>query len=380
MLTFEQVTRNAQAGDAEAQELLAEVLQQQGRPADAAGWMQRAALAGRASALARLGLWRLVGVGMPQAPAQAVAEILRAAGDGDPLGLSLAATVTAGGVGAPADLPAAVGWLVRAGKAGHARALAQLAVLLGPQERALSDQLKALAASPEQGARPLDLDEGRVLAGIDLSPFFRPIAAQLARPSPRIVLLPDLLTPALCDYVIALAAPVLTRGKVMLEDGGEGVRAERSNSVMNFGLADSDVVLELINERLATAAGLPARNAEGLGVLHYAPGEQYAPHVDYVAETLANSDQLAQRGQRVRTLLVYLNDDFEGGATEFLRLDIKFKPPRGWGLMFDNVTAEGAMDPLTLHRGAPPERGQKWLISKWFRTKALRPGPEGGTA
>ncbi|HEX6865756.1 MAG TPA: hypothetical protein VF122_00850, partial [Caulobacteraceae bacterium] len=67
----------------------------------------------------------------------------------------------------------------------------------------------------------------------------------------------------------------------------------------------------------------------------------------------------------------------EGGATEFPRLELTFKPPRGGALIFDSVRADGGFEPLMLHTGAAPTSGEKWVISKWFRTKALRPGPEG---
>lgn len=369
MLSYAEAVRRAEAGDTEAQEALAVALEQAGRPSEAASWLQQAADAGRASAVARLGLWRLVGFGLPAAPTRGVADIFQAARENDPLGLALASVVTAGGVGVRRDVPAALSWLARTAVLGDSHAAGQLALLVRPADPGLCD---AILRDP----RPIDYD--RVLAAIDLSAFEAPIVREEVRATPSIAVLPNLIPTWACDYVMALAGPVLTRGKVVDRAGGESVSGERTNSVMNFGLVDSDVILELINWRAAEAAGLPAENAEGLGVLHYAPGEQYAPHVDYIPDTPANAAQLAQRGQRVRTLLIYLNDDFEGGATEFLRLDLACKPPRGSGLVFDNVTASGGVEPLTLHRGSPPTRGQKWLISKWFRTKPLRPGPGAG--
>ena len=143
---------------------------------------------------------------------------------------------------------------------------------------------------------------------------------------------------------------------------------------MNFGLSDSDFLLELVNLRAARAVDMPPENAEGLGVLHYRPGESYAPHADYIEETPANAAQLAARGQRVKTLLVYLNEDFDGGETAFPLLNLSFKPPAGAALTFANVDMHGRVDAMSTHTGTPPTRGEKWVISKWFRTKPLRPG------
>jgi len=342
-LTLQEVQRRAQGGDPAAQELLAQVLEQGGQAQDAAAWMARAAASGRASALARLGLWELAGFGMAARPADGVRHIVEAAQAGDPFGLHLAAVADAGGIGTPRNLARAISWLRAAAGAGDPHATRQMRLL------GVNDAIMALQA-----------------------PFERVVLLE----DPRIELLPDFLPPWACDYVIALAGPTLTRGKVIDDTGAESVREERTNTVMNFGLVDSDVVLELINARAAAGARLPPQNAEGLGVLHYAPGERYKPHVDYIPDTPENAAQLAQRGQRIRTLLIYLNEDFDGGATTFPRLEAAFKPPRGAALVFDNVRPDGSIDPLTLHEGAPPTRGQKWVISKWFREKPLRPGPD----
>lgn len=383
----QQLVRQAQAGDAAAQEALADLLAESGRTADAARVLQAAAAAGRPSAMGKFGLWRLVGHGVPPAPREGAAQILAAAKAGDPFGLSLAAVIAAGGVGAPRDLGAALAWLSRAAERGDARAAGQLGLLARASGADPAAANLALAVSADAGFPPArqaaapvprtgapDFDQ---LASTVRPDLFGPMpAVEVVSEAPHIRILPDLLPDWACDYVISLAGPGLSRAMVVDERGGESVRQARTNRVMNFGLIDSDVVLEMINTRLAAAAGWPAEHAEGLGVLHYAPGEEYAPHVDYIPDTAANAPQLAARGQRVRTLLVYLNEGFEGGATEFPRLAMAFRPPRGSALIFDSVTPEGQVDPLTLHRGAPPTHGEKWVISKWFRSKPLRPGPE----
>ncbi|MFN3511484.1 MAG: 2OG-Fe(II) oxygenase [Phenylobacterium sp.] len=388
MQTFDQVRAQAMAGDPAAQELMAQVFEQSGQVDEAVAWLARAAKAGLPSAHARLGLWQVVGFGVAQAPADGVARILAAAGAGDPFGLNLAGILDAGGVGTPRDPARAVQWLARLAAGGDASAACQIGLLIGLRgprldlARAALSQAAAAGYAPavrilgRKPPRATPVDWTAAAAAVDLSPFEGPIERRVERESPRVRMISDLLPDWACDYVMSLAEPALVRAKVVDDEtGGEAVRDERSNRVMNFGLADSDVVLELINNRLAAAAEMPPENAEGLGVLHYAVGERYRPHVDYIADTPANAPQLAQRGQRVRTLLVYLNEGFEGGATEFPRLELAYRPPRGSALVFDSVDAEGAPDPMTLHTGAPPTRGEKWVISKWFRTKALRPPP-----
>lgn len=385
MQTYEQVHQAALAGDPQAQDLLAQVAEQQGRVQEAVNWVGQAAKSGLPSAHARLGLWQLVGYGVAQAPAQGVERIVAAANTGDLFGLNLASIVDAGGIGTPRNLPRAIQWLAMAAQQGDESAACQLGLLIGiggPKAQlarsvlshaAVAGYAPAIRAMGQRPRQSVPVDWSAAAAAVDLSAFDAPIQRRPERDDPRVETLPDLLPGWVCDYVMVLAEPALSRGKVVDETGGESVQDERSNRVMNFGMVDSDVILELVNHRLAAAAQMPPENAEGLGVLNYAPGERYKPHVDYIPDTPANAAHLAARGQRVRTLLVYLNEGFEGGATEFPRLDLAYKPPRGCAVVFDSVKADGSVDPMTLHTGAPTTRGEKWVISKWFRTKALRP-------
>jgi prolyl 4-hydroxylase len=385
MRSYEEVLAAANAGDPASQDLLAQALEQSGRPEEALQWWARAAKAGYPAAHAKIGLWQLVGFNLAQNVGQGVERIQAAARAGDVTGLALAGVIDAGGVGAPRDTARAVRWLVQAAKAGDAAAACQLALLAGMDGPASHLALPTLAASAAAGftpalrvlgdrdARTAPVDLDALAAAIDLSPWTEPPVREDLHASPAIWRVADALPAWACDYVAALAEPALRRGMVVNDAGGESVEDIRANRVMHFGLADSDVLLELINNRLADIAGLPASHAEGLGVLHYRVGESYAPHVDYLPDTPANAAQLAARGQRVRTVLVYLNDDFEGGATEFPHLNLAFKPPKGEALVFDSVKPDGSVEPLSLHTGASPTRGEKWAISKWFRTRALRP-------
>ena len=84
--------------------------------------------------------------------------------------------------------------------------------------------------------------------------------------------------------------------------------------------------------------------------------------------------EIAQRGQRVATFLVYLNEAFEGGETHFVELQRKFRPGAGGALFFYNVDENGAPEPQSLHEGAAPTSGEKWLLSQFIRDKAQSGG------
>jgi prolyl 4-hydroxylase len=413
---FERLWSAAQTGRGDAQESLAAILADAGRAEEARHWLFRATSTGRPSAETKLGLWEIVGYGGPADIGRGLNRILACAHGGDAEAAHMASILYGGGVAAPRDRTTAMRWLLQAARCGHVRATAQLGLLIGPEAESGANLLRIAAAQGSAVAmyalgralrsgderavwlaaaaaakHPLAVNAvavpgpprvervhvpqwDRLADAADLRWVERPFRRQLEREQPHIESLQDFLPRSICDYVIGMAAPMLVRGKVVDQRGLESVSEVRRNAVMSFGLADSDFILELINLRIARAVDLPPENAEGLGVLHYRTGDSYAPHVDFLADTPANAAQLAARGQRIRTLLVYLNEDFDGGDTAFPQIGLGLKPGAGSALIFHNVDADGRTDPLTLHTGTAPTRGEKWAISKWFRNKALRPG------
>jgi len=106
-------------------------------------------------------------------------------------------------------------------------------------------------------------------------------------------------------------------------------------------------------------------------VLHYAPGQTFADHYDWLdPDEPAYLLELARRGQRAETFLIYLNEDFEGGETHFPEIDYSYRGGQGDAILFANVDANGRPDPATRHAGLPPTSGEKWLFSQWIREYA----------
>ncbi|MEZ5921041.1 MAG: 2OG-Fe(II) oxygenase [Parvularculaceae bacterium] len=117
---------------------------------------------------------------------------------------------------------------------------------------------------------------------------------------------------------------------------------------------------------MSAIAELPVKWGEALNVLRYRPGEEYRVHHDFLSP---EDPELAARGQRIRTALLYLNDGYKGGETHFLEPDIRISAKAGDVLVFDNVDEKGAPDVSARHAGSPVETGVKWLATIWFRDR-----------
>jgi len=287
--------------------------------------------------------------------ALAVADLEGAARAGDPEAPRHLATLAAAGIGMPQSWARALSHLFAAAMAGSMSARGQLAVLSGK-------------------GQGVDLGENtpaywRMLcATVRIEDWLRPCEKTVLNASPRTVAIEAFLHTATCDWLIGLARGRLAPAMTYDAAGAAALTAKaRSNSAIELGLTECDVVVLLTRQRMAAIIGVPVTALEPSQILHYATGEQFARHHDYLDPALP---EVAEHGQRIVTFLVYLNDAFEGGETDFPRLGLRHKGRPGDALYFGNLQADGAPDPRTVHAGLAPTSGAKWLLSQWIRDRA----------
>ena len=186
------------------------------------------------------------------------------------------------------------------------------------------------------------------------------IAPEILSDDPRITIHRGLFSTAECRYLTLLGTPWLERAMVVDEATGKGViDAIRDADTSSFPPLAEDLVVQEINACIAAAGGTDKGWGEPLTVLRYQPGQQYRPHHDAhgaVAGTL-----------REWTALIWLNDDYAGGETDFPDIGVRVKGAVGDLLLFHNITADGLPDPRMIHAGLPVTSGVKWMASRWIR-------------
>ena len=277
----------------------------------------------------------------PDAFTGAVALTETAAKAGLPDAIAQLATLAAVGAGRPRDFANAFLLLRKASESGSKEAEVQLGLLDGK----VLDDPSGLLAVPE----PITLSE-----------------------SPRIRHLPGFAPGAVCDWILervrAKLAPALVWNR---EAEGGSVDPVRSNSAVELRLTDMDVVLAILRARISVATRLPEPIFETPQAMHYSVGQRFRLHHDYLdPEIPAQAVDIKRRGQRIATFLLYLNDDFEGGETEFPEAGIRFRGKKGDALFFTNVSRDGQPDRKSVHVGCSPTAGEKWILSQWIRDRA----------
>lgn len=216
---------------------------------------------------------------------------------------------------------------------------------------------------------PLRVPDGPL---IDLGDRKVRVVARVHRPAA--VLLDGFLSSSECDQLIALARPRLDHSTVIDPVTGRNVVAgHRSSHGMFFRLGETALITRL-EARIAKLTGTPVENGEGLQLLHYEAGAESTPHVDYlVPSNQANQESVARSGQRMGTLLMYLNDADGGGETSFPQVGVSVVPRRGQAFYFEYGNRFGLSDPSSLHTSTPLHHGEKWVATKWIRTRRFVP-------
>lgn len=253
-------------------------------------------------------------------------------------------------------------WILAQARAGHGPDAVLRAMLdAGWQEaiarEALDATLLARRPEPDLSGSPRELDLGD-----------RVVELLFSLRQPRLVLFGGFLSDQECEGLIAAARPRLERSlTVQTQTGGAQLNADRTSDGMFLRRGESELVAR-IEARIARLLRWPVEYGEDLQVLHYLPGAQYKPHHDYFDPGAAGTAKILQRGgQRVATLVIYLNDPQAGGATTFPELGLEVAPQRGNAVFFAYDRPSPAT--RTLHGGAPVLAGEKWVATKWLRER-----------
>jgi prolyl 4-hydroxylase len=197
------------------------------------------------------------------------------------------------------------------------------------------------------------------------------VAMRLERPV--VAVLDDVFSAEECDAVVALARGKLQPSATLSPTTGENQVKEHRTSQGAFLDEPDNPLLARLNARIAQIMNQPVGHGEALHVLHYGVGAEYKPHHDYFDPANPGfAATLKRGGQRVATLIVYLNDVDEAGDTVFPKVGLSVVPKKGTGVYFEYVNGDGQLDDDTLHGGAPVLRGEKWVATKWVRQGVFR--------
>jgi prolyl 4-hydroxylase len=189
---------------------------------------------------------------------------------------------------------------------------------------------------------------------------------------PDVAAMDNLLSAEECDILVAASRAKIQRSLVVNPETGKGDVSSVRTSSGTFFQPGELAVVPILEARIAELTGVPANQGEGLQILNYQVGGQYLPHYDYFPPHETGShEHLKSGGQRIATLVLYLNDVEAGGETSFPSAgNLRVAPKKGSAVYFAYYSRYGQLDDKTLHAGEPVIAGEKWIATKWLRQRA----------
>jgi prolyl 4-hydroxylase len=210
----------------------------------------------------------------------------------------------------------------------------------------------------------------RLLSGSIIRTFDRDVPVLLRQEQPAFALLDGVLSHDECAMLISLSRSRLQPSTVVDPVTGENkVAGHRNSEGMFFGLQETPFIA-MLDRRISEVMNCPIENGEGLQVLRYGPGAKNTPHFDFlVPSNPANRESIARSGQRVSSLIIYLNDVISGGETVFPEAGLSVSPKKGNAVYFEYANSLQQVDHKSVHAGAPVHEGEKWIVTKWMRER-----------
>ena len=323
--------------------------------------LARATRAGSVEAMTRLAKRLIAGDRAPALPTQGAGLLVDAARAGGADAAASLSVLLALGAHVPQSWPGAFEALGVAAEREWEPARRQLLVLM--PDHPLTREIQRPGASANSWRR---LATEAAQAESQWAP-----AVATPWPGSPVNTIEHLLHSEVCGWLIERSHGKLARARVYDSIAGtDRVHATRANTAAVFNLVDAQFVHVLVQSRMARACGIPLSHMEPLTILHYATGEQVRDHFDFVdPQSPHYAEELSRHGQRRATFLIYLNEEYSSGETDFPKLGIRFKGRTGTGLLFLNAGEDDAPDLRMLHAGLPPSAGEKWLASQFIRSR-----------
>jgi prolyl 4-hydroxylase len=298
-----------------------------GNPSEAIRIITERVKAGDPSAQFQRGLWQLIGAPLPRDLAAARIDFQNAANRGHVEAQMVDIALTANGTGSVPNWSKARIALERFGPSNpHAAVVQRLLVAMDLDAEGL----------------PRSLPEPEVLAT-----------------GSSILRFPSLLTREECEHVARAAADLLEPAVIADPRTGRNIpHPIRTSDGAVIGPVREDLAIRAINQRVAAVSETHIEQGEALTLLRYHNGQQFRMHSDALPHA---------RNQRVKTVLIYLNEGFRGGETVFPDYDLTIAPRIGDAIVFANTLDDGRPDPSARHAGLPVTFGTKWLATRWIR-------------
>ncbi|XP_022906186.2 prolyl 4-hydroxylase subunit alpha-1 [Onthophagus taurus] len=196
-----------------------------------------------------------------------------------------------------------------------------------------------------------------------------PFKVEEAYTDPKIVVFHDVMYDSEIETIKRLAHPRFRRATVQNSMTGELETAQyRISKSAWLKEIEHDYVAKVV-QRVEAMTGLTQTTSEELQVVNYGIGGHYEPHFDFARADEKNAFKSLGTGNRIATVLFYMSDVAQGGATVFPYIQTALWPRKGSAAFWYNLHSSGEGHKNTRHAACPVLAGSKWVSNKWIHER-----------
>jgi prolyl 4-hydroxylase len=165
-----------------------------------------------------------------------------------------------------------------------------------------------------------------------------------------------------CNQLINISKDKLSEATIL------GTQIKNYRTAETTWLFEKNDLTEKIKNIVSDKTNLPIEHQEQIHVVKYNLGGEYKEHHDFLHPNTDYFESHTKRGgQRRFSCLFYLNDNFDGGETDFPKVNYKVKPEVGKLVIWKNLNDDLSLNYNSLHAGLPVIKGEKWICIIWVR-------------
>lgn len=191
------------------------------------------------------------------------------------------------------------------------------------------------------------------------------VSVIIHRDIPLIKTMENFLTHEECQVLIEESRNRL-RDSSIISYSGYGVLEKGIRSTWSATANSDNLFVKNIRDRISILLDIDVERFDNLEVICYKEGGEFKLHRDDF-NCIRLPQACEKGGNRIASVIIYLNDNFDGGFTDFPYLKFRVQPKEGKFLFFDYSNSDQEIKHSTSHSAEPVYNGEKWIAALWIR-------------
>lgn len=176
---------------------------------------------------------------------------------------------------------------------------------------------------------------------------------------------PEILTTEQCDELIQMMDKHVKRLKPLTD------KTKESQRELKLILKQGTQFYSDIDSKINRIVGMDYALGDNLYIEKFVPGFEHKERYDfYLKNDTTIQFELDEKGQRVWSVKIFLNNIEEGGHINFKNIEKEIKPIKGDAVIWKNLYNDGSENPYVKYSHSQIDNGAQYVLTKIYRERS----------